>query len=104
LLPEPDEVYTASTANTREDLARLAPVVDRPDDALGGDPDPDSSLDDDLADWYDPACQRPRLELLGPVTLWGPGPAEGQDGKELQPLFAMLAAYLALHPEGVTLE
>ena len=77
LLPEPDDVYTTSTANTREDLARLAPVVSRPDDAIGAGPDPDASLDDDLADWYGPACQCPRLELLGPVTLWGPGPTGG---------------------------
>ncbi|WP_125777986.1 LysM peptidoglycan-binding domain-containing protein [Antribacter gilvus] len=104
LLPEPDEVYTARTANTREDVARLAPVVQRPGDAADTDPDPDPRLDDDLADWYEPACRRPRLELLGPVTLWGPGPADGQEGNGLQPLFVMLAAYLALHPQGVTLE
>lgn len=104
LLPEADAAYLAHTANTREDLARLAPVTTRPpagrDDV--GQADRDPTLDQDLADWTDPACRRPRVEVLGKVTMWGPG--TGSAVANRRPAFTMLAAFLALHPEGVTLE
>lgn len=105
LLPEADAAYLAHTANTRADLARLAPVATRPPKGSQGDvgqADPDPTLDQDLADWHDRTCRRPRVEVLGKVTMWGPG--TGSAVANRRPAFTMLAAFLALHPEGVTLD
>lgn len=92
VLPAPDEEYTASTS---PDLGLIAPGVTTSirDQVLAADP----TLDDDLAAWSDPTTTRPRLALLGPVTLT----AAGQYDAEIVRRKAMLievAAYLATRP------
>lgn len=111
LLPDPDTEYIEKTGNTREDLARLAPVVNRPNTAdAGGDevegaghdggPDlVDPTLEQDLADWADPSCTRPRVKILGPVSMWAAGPMDKVADK-MPTIYAVLG-YVALHPEGV---
>src|SRR5262249_31655459 len=49
ILPRPDGVYLEAAATTTNDLAALAPVVPRSEDAAAFAADP--ALDQDLADW-----------------------------------------------------
>ena len=60
----------------------------------------DRGLDDDLADWRDGSGPRPRVALLGPVTVHpgGPGPAVSSSRS------TEIVAYLAAHPSGVGIE
>ncbi|HZM67702.1 MAG TPA: hypothetical protein VFC16_15530, partial [Nakamurella sp.] len=61
---------------------------------LAADPD----LDTDLQQWSDPASARPRIGILGPVTLAASGtPPRDRRARNIE-----LATYLALHPRGVT--
>ncbi len=63
---------------------------------LAADPD----LDTDLQQWSDPATTRPRIGILGPVTLAAIGtPPRDRRARNIE-----LATYLALHPRGVTAE
>ena len=128
ILPGTDTEYVTRTANTREDLARLAPIVQpveaSPDDEnTSGDgdgaarhdqADMDATLDQDLADWWNQDTDRPRIEVLGVVSMWGAGPEITDPTPtvrkaikavtEREPMFTHLAAFIALHPQGVTLE
>ncbi|WP_454852217.1 hypothetical protein [Promicromonospora soli] len=128
ILPGADVEYVTKTANIREDLARLAPIVQLADaspdgESTRGDDDEvarhdqaemDATLDQDLADWWNQDTDRPRVEVLGTVSIWGvgdqavsPTPAMRKANKivtERRPTFTHLAAFLALHPQGVTLE
>lgn len=107
LLPGSDADYLEKTADTREDLARLAPVVRLPeattsDETVGDDVGQDvadPALDQDLADWADAKCTRPRVKVLGPVKVWGAGPTTTVAGKV--PTIYAVVGYVALHPEGV---
>lgn len=99
ILPRPDRAYVEAAATTIEDLEALAPVVPPSEGAAAIAADP--PLDQDLADWEDPESQRPKLRVLGPVELH----AVGEKTKEVEDrpaYFTELAAYLALHAEGVT--
>jgi nucleoid-associated protein YgaU len=128
ILPGTDTEYITKTANTREDLARLAPIVQLADaspdgestsgagneDARHDQADMDATLDPDLADWWNQDTNRPRIEVLGAVSMWGAGPEITDPTPtvrkaiktvtERQPMFTHLAAFIALHPQGVTLE
>ncbi|GAA4708035.1 LysM domain-containing protein [Promicromonospora umidemergens] len=128
ILPGTDVEYITRTANTREDLSRLAPVVQpadaRPDGeglsrvgdevARHDQADMDAALDQDLADWWNQDTDRPRIEVLGAVSMWGAGPAITDPTPtvrkaikavtERESMFTHLAAFIALHPRGVTLE
>lgn len=108
LLPASDAEYLAKTANTREDLERLAPVVPAPaqagqrdeaSDIVGHDDDLDPTLDADLADWADKACPRPRVAVLGPVKTWGAGSIAAASQRKAA--VTAIFTFLALHPEGV---
>lgn len=72
LLPEPDEVYLATTATTTEDLTALAPSVS--DEVRAKVEALDPTLDADVDAWFDPDNRRPRVRVLGPVGVdaWGP--------------------------------
>ena len=101
LLPQPDEVYLEAAATTAEDLAALAPRVppavrDRVQ-ALDGD------LDADLAAWRDSRSRRPRVRLLGPVTVEAWGPRRGEVGNRLAAVTEVVA-YLACQDHGATPE
>jgi LysM repeat protein len=94
LLPEATQRYEAVAAATAEDVTTLAPVVPQTTRKLIQDADP--QLDDDLAEWRNPASELPKLHLLGPVTL------EAEAVTERPAYFAELATYLVLHPAGVS--
>lgn len=99
VLPRPDRAYVEAAATTPEDLATLAPAVPPTEatKAIAADP----VLDADLVDWADESTTRPRLRVLGPVELH----AMGERTREVESrpaYFAELAAYLAMHPEGLT--
>lgn len=98
LLPAADEDYLIAGATTVEDLDQLAPVV--AEDTRQAIRDADPTLDQDLADWHDPASPRPKLTLLGPVTLTARGKPDGTTSRRA--FYTELTAYLALHPHGAT--
>lgn len=97
LLPETTGDYVAAAATTAEDVAELAPVVPEhvADKLIEADPD----LDRDLAAWLDPESRLPKLAVLGSVALSAHGPTAPSDRR--RPALLELAAYIALHPEGV---
>lgn len=110
ILPAADNDYLTHTANTREDLAQLAPVIEQatedtgtdPDSPSGSKPEPDedSALDRDLDDWWDGDSHRPKIEVLGPVAIDGAG-----DPKEISrrkhAIIAMIA-FIVFHPPAVS--
>ena len=99
LLPEATQRYEAVTPTTAEDIETLAPVV--PEQTRRAVEDADPHLDDDLAQWRDPNSALPKLQLLGPVTVFAqaepPVPVT-----ERRAYFNELVTYLALHPAGVS--
>jgi hypothetical protein len=100
MLPEVDEQYLAVAATTIEDLAFMSPVVpastrDRVERAV-------SSLDDDLAAWYDPTCPRPRLRMLGPLKVRPGSGGKAQKVAKRFPFYSEIVAFLAEHPRGAT--
>ncbi|OUZ11076.1 hypothetical protein BHE97_06520 [Aeromicrobium sp. PE09-221] len=97
LLPGTTGDYVAAAATTAEDVAELAPIVPEhvADKLIEADPD----LDRDLAAWLDPECRLPKLTVLGPVALFAHGSIAPTDRR--RPVLLELAAYIALHPEGV---
>ncbi|MGM9125857.1 hypothetical protein ACTFF2_03210, partial [Campylobacter jejuni] len=62
-----DEVYLATAATTAEDLAAVAPSV--PPEIRTEIEALDPTLEQDLADWFDPTSPRPKVHLLGPVEV-----------------------------------
>lgn len=97
LLPGTTGDYVDAAATTAEDVAELAPVIPQPvaDELLEADPD----LDRDLAAWLDSESRLPKLTVLGPVALSAHGSTPPSDRR--RPVLLELAAYIALHPEGV---
>jgi LysM repeat protein len=99
LLPRPADEYLETAATTAEDVIALAPVV--PPQVRRRVEQSDPTLDQDVADWFDPESVRPRLTLLGPVNAHAYGVVAPAIAKR-RPYFVELLAFLALHPEGVT--
>lgn len=98
VLPLPAAVYLQRAATTVSDLDALAPRMSSGVPGAVGGADPE--LDGDLADWHDPDSTRPKLRLLGPVTLTAWGKAPGR-----RPAFYLeVVVYLASRPHGATLE
>ena len=100
VLPLSAQTYLAQTATTEEDLAALAPTVT--DTTRRHVEDADPNLDADLADWYDPACTRPKVTLLGPVRVTAQGNLPPRN-QRLQ-WNTEIVAYLATRSRGVTAE
>jgi len=100
LLPEADEVYMATAATTADDLAALAPSV--PEETAAEIEALDPSLDQDVADWFDPDCVRPKIHLLGPVDVT----AAGGDRDSVPNIGGTIEfiVYLACQDRGVTTE
>lgn len=70
MLSEPDAVYVETAATTPSNLETMAPSI-RPE----AEPDlatVDEQLEDDIVDWNDPKCRRPKVHLLGPVNVVAP--------------------------------
>lgn len=99
LLPRPVEEYLEAAATTAEDILTLAPVI--PPQVRRQVEQSDPTLDQDVADWFDPKSVRPRLSLLGPVNAHAYGVVAPAIAKR-KPYFVELLAFLALHPDGVT--
>lgn len=99
LLPDADEVYLATAATTTEDLAAAAPSI--PQETLAEIEAIDTSLAEDLADWFDETSPRPKIRLLGPVDVTVRG---GGDPAGLSNLAGTISfiAYLACQDRGVT--
>lgn len=91
LLEGEDEEYIRQSAIVREDLEALAPKV--PAHVRAEVEKSDPTLDQDIADWFSPSCDRPRLTLLGPVAARTHGKALAKR----KPYFTELLAFLALH-------
>jgi LysM repeat protein len=98
-LPEADEVYLATAATTAEDLAAIAPSVPAQirEEIAALDP----TLDQDVADWFDENCSRPKVHLLGPVSV---SALNGGDPSAIDNAGGSVSfiAYLACQDHGVT--
>ena len=98
-LPESDEVYLATAATTVEDLAAIAPSVPAQirEEIAALDP----TLDQDVADWFDENCPRPKVHLLGPVSV---SALNGGDPSAIDNAGGTISfiAYLACQDHGVT--
>ncbi|RBY97569.1 SARP family transcriptional regulator [Blastococcus sp. TF02-8] len=88
---------TSSASDAAEALGRAAPadVRSRIEDDL-------AQLDRDLADWWSPDCARPRLTLLGPVTLRAHGDEAAVARSGLRRRYEETVAYLVTRPHGAT--
>ena len=100
VLPEPDRIYVAETANTTEDLAELAPkipalVVEQIEAA-------DPTLDADLADWWADSCIRPRLRVLGPIKVRIGVGGSAKAATNRKPACNNAVTYLSTRPRGAT--
>jgi LysM repeat protein len=99
LLEGNDEDYIRESAIVQEDLDALAPKV--PAHVRTRVESSDPALDQDIADWFSPDCDRPRLSLLGQVAVR----AHGQALDRRKPYFTELLAFLALRRQhGATRE
>ncbi len=93
LMPGEDEHWVATTANTADDLAAIAPLV--PAEVRHAAEAADPTLDNDLAAWAASTCDRPRLSVLGPMRLRvGPGGDPAVVAKRT-PYYTNMVAYLA---------
>ncbi len=98
VLPFPDEEYIAATAATGDDLEVLAPRVEEA--AAAELVERDWDLDSQVRAWFSDRCPYPRLALLGPATAR----INGTLTVKRRAFYIELLAYLALHPDGVTLD
>ncbi len=98
LLPLATAEYVDAAATTASDIEQLAPVI--PETARKSLRDADSTLDDDLALWFDRDTRVPRLVLLGPVEARAYGNPRAVAKRK--PFYVEMLAYLALHPHGVS--
>lgn len=99
MLPDADAVYLAAAATTAGDLAAAAPSVPEATRAELATLDP--TLDQDVADWFDESCPRPKVHLLGPVEVTA---LHGGDPTSIDNLGGTISfiAYLACQDQGVT--
>jgi LysM repeat protein len=98
ILPHDDDEYLRAGAAGPEELQALGPRVstERQADILAADP----TLDDDLADWLNPACPRPKLRLIGAVELT----AGGLRPPKRISYYTEVAAFIATRDHGATAE
>lgn len=100
VLPLPTQTYLDQAATTEQDLQVLAPATD--EDIRRQVESVDPGLDEDLADWADPSCARPKLTLLGPVEVRAQGALPERNPR--RQFYTEIVAYLATRPSGVTSE
>ncbi|PZS24205.1 MAG: peptidoglycan-binding protein LysM [Pseudonocardiales bacterium] len=100
LLPLSPQTYLDQTATTAQDLQTLAPHIDEATRAQVESIDPE--LDRDLADWYDPACTRPKVRLLGAVSVRAQGSLPPRNPRVLWN--TEIVAYFATRSCGVSVE
>ena len=98
LLPADDADYTRVAATTVDDLDALSPyVADRVRTQVE---DADPMLDDDVSDWFDQDCDRPRLSFLGPVGVR----TGGRKLERRMPYYVELLSFLATRSHGATVD
>ncbi|MFL6094455.1 MAG: LysM peptidoglycan-binding domain-containing protein [Blastococcus sp.] len=97
---EPTETSTAMPSATID--VGEAPGCSAAADLRGRIEDDLERLDRDLADWWSPGCARPRLTLLGPVTLRAHGDEAAVARSGLRRRYEETLAYLATRPHGAT--
>ncbi len=100
ILPAPDEAYLDTASTTADDLNRLAPKVTTGTTKAVAAADP--TLDADLREWRDPASTRPKLRLLGPVSLQLGGSGEPAAADTGKAALLELLAFLATRTRGAT--
>ncbi|WP_423464223.1 LysM peptidoglycan-binding domain-containing protein [Promicromonospora sp. MS192] len=96
VLPAASDYYAATGVTSPDELDRIAPVT--PPQTMQSILDSDPELDADVAEWFTDTPVRPRLMLLGPVSLRTgqlPGEAIRHKARLIE-----YAAYLGLHPNG----
>ena len=93
LLPGEDERWVASTANTPEDLAAIAPLI--PVEVRANAEAADPNLDADLAAWAAERCDRPRLSVLGPTRVRVGPSGEPSVVAKRTPYYSEILTYLA---------
>jgi hypothetical protein len=99
-VPQPDQVVVESAATTAEDLAVLSPVVPAATETAIQDADP--TLDADLEAWFGPQGHRPKLAVLGHMTVRVAAGQENDDTARRRPYYMELVAYLASRENGAT--
>jgi len=98
VLPLPTETYVSASTATVEDVEALAPRT--PAELRGRIEGDLERLDRDLADWWSPDCDRPRLSLLGPVSVRAHGDAKAAVASGHRRVYEEVIAYLATRPNG----
>ncbi len=98
--PGPTEPHPGTTSAISD--AAEAPRRSAPADLRSRIEDDLEQLDRDLADWWDPDCTRPRLTLLGPVTLRAHGDEQAVARSGYRRRYEETVAYLATRPHGAT--
>ena len=100
VLPLSREAYLEQTATTADDLDALAPetndeIREQVETTVG-------ELDADLAEWHSQTTVRPRVSVLGPVTVRAQGPLPARNPRTQW--HTEIVAYLATRPSGVSSE
>lgn len=98
VLPRDDEEYLRVGAASPQELQAIAPRVsaERRAEIIAADP----TLDQDLADWLNPASPRPKLRLIGAVQL----AAAGLRPPKRISYYTEIAAFIATRDHGATAE
>jgi hypothetical protein len=99
-VPRPDQVVVESAATTTEDLAVLSPLAPAATETAIRDADP--TLDADLEAWFGPQGHRPKLAVLGHMTVRVAAGQENDDTARRRPYYMELVAYLASRENGAT--
>ncbi len=100
VLPLPASTYLTRAATTAPDIDALGPRIS--DDVRRRVEAGEDQLDADLAEWWSDQTRRPKLTLLGPLTVRAARPPAGE--RPRIPWNTEVVAYLACHPRGVTTE
>ena len=100
VIPAPDAEVLEVAATTTDDLQQLAPHV--PDKVRAAVEGADPGLDADLAAWA--AGTRPHLRLLGPIQARAGTTGKPTAVAKRRAFYTELLAFLALHPQGVTID
>lgn len=100
VIPADDNQVLDVAAATADDLQQLAPLV--PDRVRVAVEDKDPSLDADLAAWA--SGTRPHLRLLGPIVARTGTTGSPTVVAKRKAFYAELLAFLALHPQGVSID
>ncbi|MHB1010051.1 MAG: AfsR/SARP family transcriptional regulator [Propionibacteriaceae bacterium] len=100
IISSPDAEVLKVAAATADDLHQLAPLV--PEQVRNAVAKADPDLDADLAAWT--SGTRPHLRLLGPIQARTGITGDPTVVAKRKAFYAELLAFLALHPNGVTID